>query len=85
MNFLKNLFKKSPAPSDTSPAGTIDKNDWKSLVVTALLVGASAILTYFVDNASSINFGEYNSVIGPVIFMILKTAQKWLKDNTTTA
>lgn len=74
------MFTKSP--TDTSEGKTLDVNDWKSMAINTALVAVSAGVTYLVEHSTSMNFGEYTNIIGPVIFLGLKTVQKWLKDNT---
>lgn len=54
----------------------------KNLAVTALLVGASAAVTYVSQNLSGIDFGTASAFIVPIVSTVLAAVLTWLKDNT---
>ena len=58
-----------------SPKGTINLSDWKSIVITLLMVGASAI----------INLGHDTTLYTGLILTVLKVIQKTLDGPTTSS
>lgn len=65
--------------SATSPVGTLNKTDYKSILINAGLFGASAVITYLISQISSFNLSEgLTLVITIVLGTLLKVIQKLL-------
>lgn len=90
---LKEVFVSSTP--DTSPPSTLDKTDFAKLIRNSLMVGGAAVVTYFSQNLTSIDFGQFlethvhfltaaqwNMILVPVIAGTLDTLHKFFKGNT---
>lgn len=79
MNTILNIFR---AKSSTSEANSLDKVDAQKLFGDALLVGASAVLSYVIANLSTVETTSTTAVLIPFINMALSAVLKYVKDNT---
>jgi len=80
--FSRSLVGGGTVP-DTSPTGSVNKNDLAKIAVHALIVGATAILVVIGEQIGNIDFGPYNALIVPVISSAVIWLQKLLKNNDT--
>jgi hypothetical protein len=65
-----------------SPKGQLDLTDLKNLGATSVRIGVAAALTYFTQNLSGVDLGEYSVIIVGVLTIVIDAVQKTLKDNT---
>lgn len=65
-----------------SPKGQLDLTDLKNLGKNSLKVGAAAALTFFAQNLSGVDMGEYSILIAGILTIVIDAIQKTLKDNT---
>jgi hypothetical protein len=68
----------------TSKSYQLDVNDIVAVGKSALLVGLSALLTYIGENVTKIDLGSASALVVPVVVIVINTAVKWIKDNTST-
>lgn len=70
-----------PVP-DPSPRGAINLADVKSLLITALIFGASAVLTFVIEHIASVKLDEFipgaEAFMVLILGMLLKFVQKFL-------
>lgn len=89
---LKEVFVKSVP--DTSETKTLNSTDFAKLVRDALMVGGAAIITFFSEHLTSVNFGElinkyisvltvdqWNMICVPILAGLMNTALKFFKGN----
>lgn len=87
---LKDVFTKKV--DDTSTPGTLDKTDFAKLLRDGLMVGGAAIVTFFSEHVTSINFGDlihgfvpvltvdqWNMVLVPMVAACFSAALKFFK------
>lgn len=79
MNTLLNIFKAKPS---TSVSNSLDKVDVQKLVRDALLVGASAVLSYVIANLATVETTSATAILIPFINMGLTAVLKYVKDNS---
>jgi hypothetical protein len=58
-------------------------NDLLSVSKNAMLVGLAALLTYVGENVTKIDLGSASALVVPVVVIVINTAVKWIKDNTS--
>lgn len=68
--------------SGSSKKYQLDKKDFWSILVVALLIGLSSALTYILDHINELDFGDYNIFIAPIIGAAIASLLRWLKDFT---
>ena len=68
-----------------SPKGTINLSDWKSIVITLLMVGASAIISQAIVLVPMLNLGHDTTLYTGLILTVLKVIQKTLDGPTTSS
>jgi hypothetical protein len=81
VNVFKDFLGKVVPANGTSSAGKLDKKDWYSVVFNAGLVGVSAIAAYLMSQVGVLDFGGYDQMLVPVFVVVLKSLEKWAKDN----
>lgn len=87
---LKEVFVSNTP--DTSASKTLNKTDVAKVLRNALMVGGAAMVTYFSENLTSINFGQFleahvhimnaaqwNAILVPVIAGGLDMVHKYFK------
>jgi hypothetical protein len=62
---------------------SLNVNDITSLVRNAVLVGTGAVLTYFIENINSVDWGTTGVLLVPVVTLILDAVVKWIKGPKT--
>ena len=67
----------------TSKSYQFDMNDLLSVSKNAMLVGLAALLTYVGENVTKIDLGSASALVVPVVVIVINTAVKWIKDNTS--
>jgi hypothetical protein len=67
----------------TSKSYQLDVNDILSVGKNAMLVGLAALLTYVGENVTKIDLGSASALVVPVVVIVINTAVKWIKDNTS--
>lgn len=84
MNFLKKLFETitKQVPSD-SEAGKINTVDWHKTVRDTVIVAGSAAVAFLLEKLPSMNFGEMQPMVVPVLTFVLTFAMRFLRDNST--
>lgn len=85
MNFLKKLVESltTQVPSN-SEAGKISGTDWVKVVRDTSLVAGSAAVAYLLEQLPSMNFGEKQAMLVPIVSFVLTFAMRFLRDNSTT-
>ena len=68
-----------------SPKGTINLSDWKSIVITLLMVGASAIISQAIVLVPMLNLGHDTTLYTGLILTVLKVIQNTLDGPTTSS
>lgn len=68
--------------SGSSKKYQLDKKDFWSILLVGLLVGASSVLTYLLENIDVFDFGKYTVFIVPTITIVLTSLIRWIKDFT---
>lgn len=66
----------------TSKQFQLDKKDFWSIMLVALLVGAASALTYVLENINNFDFGKATVFIVPIISVSISSLIRWLKDFT---
>lgn len=77
---LSKIFKAKPL--STSEAGKVDSTDIKKTLRDFLVVLVGAVLTWLSANIPNMNFGEYTTLIVPVLTTIVSFVYRFYKDNT---
>tara|TARA_Y100000296_G_scaffold34508_1_gene40023 strand:+ start:1249 stop:1458 length:210 start_codon:yes stop_codon:yes gene_type:complete len=61
---------------------SLDTADVAKLFKNAILVGASAALTYVAGNMADLDIGTLGPLLVPIISTVLDSAITWINDNT---
>lgn len=67
---------------DTSKSGTLDVNDLVKLVRNGLLVALAAGVAYVIEGVDPADLGKYGPLMVALVYPVLDTLKKWVKDNT---
>lgn len=59
---------------------TLNMEDLKSLLMTALAFGAAALITYLMENLTQLHLGDFEPIVMLVLGMVLKFVQKLIKN-----
>lgn len=77
---INKIFKAKPL--STSDVGKVDATDVKKTLRDFLIVLAGAVLTWLSTNLPNMNFGEYTTLIVPVLTVVVSFLYRLLKNNS---
>lgn len=83
MNFLKALIESfSKKTESTSPAGKIDVVDVGKTLKEAGYIGLAAGIAFLLEKVPTLNIGEFQPLMVPVVTAALTLALKFVRDHT---
>jgi uncharacterized membrane protein len=75
------VVKNNNSNMITSKKGEVSLYDWQQILITAMIVGGSSIITFLIELIPSFNLGEWNTIVVLVLTIIGKYLQKLLETN----
>ena len=85
MSFLDKLRAVfTTSVPDTSEPGKLNSTDYAKLARDFIIVSAASGLAYLSVHINTLDFGQYTSVLVPILTLLIQGAIKWCKTNSPT-